>query len=243
MPLVRLGEKDRKVNLRGNVWDHSDLLGSVGRAVLRSFTPGPWGPGDVALAQEMIRRTHTAPCDQQCFVTAHADGSTVKKGCHCAGSGWQYTADEDVMKLEGRVPQDVWNDARAILDHHEEIGRGPDDPILCDCDDLTLLCAAVAVYEAWVEAGCPIRAGLPYDAPSAPEVWTTITQPPDSTTAHAFIESSRPIIPGERVLRVNGLYVTDPARRWGMRSPPDSFYGTGSVARFRLRMADLFQPR
>ncbi len=241
MPLVRVGDKDRNVRLRGNVWDHADLLCAVSRTAVRAFVPGPWGIGNPELAQDMIRRIHTPPCSQQCFVVSHADGSTTKRGCHCSGSGWQYTADEDVQKLEGKPAADVWNDPVALVKHHNEIGRGEDDPILCDCDDLALILAAVGLYEAWIAAGCPTRGGLPLDPPDC-EIWTTITQPPDASTAHAYVESSRPLIADERVLRLeNGLYVTDPAKRWGMRQPPDKFYSTGNIARFR--MADLFQQR
>lgn len=241
MPLVRTGDSVRKVNLRGNVWDHADLLSSVGRAALRSFVSGPWGPGDAELADEMIRRTHTDPCERQCFITAHADGKRVMKGCHCPGSGWQYTSDEDVQTLEGCSPNDVWNDARAILDNHRKVGRGASDPILCDCDDLAIICGAVAVYEPWMRAGCPMRDGLPVDPPGAPEIITTITQPPDSSMAHAFLLSSVPLIPEEPTIRVGAMYVTDPAGRWGMRRPVNSFYGNGNVAKFRLRLSDLVQ--
>lgn len=243
MPTVRVGDKDRDVRLRGNVYDHADLLCSVARTALRAFIGGPWGDGDPALAQDMIRRIHTPPCAQQCFVIAHADGSTSKRGCHCPGSGWHYTSDEDVQKLEGKPAADVWNDPVAILKHHQEIGGGDDDPIKCDCDDLALILAAVSLYEAWIAAGCPMRQGLPIDPPDC-EIWVTITQPPEANTAHAYVESGSPLIADEPILRLsNGLYVTDPAKRWGMRAPPDSFYSTGKIARYRLRMADLFQPR
>lgn len=243
MPLVRTGAQDRKIKLRGNVWDHADLLCSVARASLRSFTPGPWGDGDTELAYEMIRRCRSKPCDRQCFVVAHANGAIEKDGCTCGAALWQYTSDEDAMKLEGREPQDVWSDARAMLDHHTEIGLGPDDPIHVDCDDLAEILAACAVFEAWVAAGCPFKDGLPIEGPNAPAVYTTITQPPQTSTAHAFVESSNILIPDEPTIRSDGLFVTDPAARWAMGRPPSSYYGTGSVARFRLRLSDLVPPR
>lgn len=239
MPRIRFGEEGvRDVNLRGSVWDHADLLAGVTRAALRSFVTGPWGRGEPALAAEMIRRTHTPPCDQQCFITAHADGSVAKKGCHCDGSGWQYADDSDVQALERCGPNDVWNDARAILHHHEKVGRGPDDPILCDCDDLTIICAAVAKYEGWVRAGAPARKGVPLDSDDV-RVYVAITKPFDSTMAHAYMLSNLPPTPGEPIIKVGDLYVFDPAARWGMRRPPDKFYGSGHVAKFLIRFSDL----
>lgn len=243
MPRLRVADSIIDANLKGNVFDHARLLRAMSQAALCSFVPGPWGPGDQELAQEMIWRMRTPLCEQQCFITSHVDGTVAKAGCHCPGAGWHYTSDEDVQKLEGCAPNDVWNDARAIRMHHQKIGGTHTTPIKCDCDDLTLLLAAVAVYESWVQAGCPMQNGLPIDGPQAPAVFTTITQPNGSNTAHAFVESSVPLISDEPILRNadGGLFVTDPAKRWGMRRPPDTFYGEGLVARYRVTLHGLYE--
>lgn len=239
---IRTGGNDiRDVNLRGSVWDYADLLRSVGRATLRSFVPGPWGPGDETLAQEMKRRVCTPPCDQQCFIAAHDTGGTTMRGCHCATSGWQYTADEDVQVLEKCPPRDVWNDARSILKNHIDVGRGSKDPILCDCDDMTIIVGAVGKFIEWERAGRPMaRHGIPLDPPHGVEWWDVITKPKDSSMAHAFnLRSGSP--PRVGAIKVGGLWVFDGARYWGMKPPQDDFYGTGDVAPFRLRFSDLVE--
>jgi len=250
VPLVRTGagEDSRLIQFRGPVWDHADLLASVGRATLRSMVDGPWGKADADLARELVRRTHTDPCREQCFIVAHTDGTVTKKGCGCVGSGWQYTNDPDVEVLNGKCPpRDVWNDGRSLLYHHSKQGRGDKDPIYCDCDDLTIVCAAVAKYEAWVAAGKPTHSvrtllgnsvKVPDDPPGL-DVCGCITKPPDSMTAHAFVLAPWVLAQGEPEIRVGALYVFDPAGRWGMRRPKDSFYGRGDVAPFPLRFRDL----
>lgn len=237
MPLVRMNGESRKVNLRGSVVDYADLLTSVARATLRSFVPGPWGPGNPELAAEMIRRTHTPPCDSQCFVVVHDDGGKTMKGCHCPGSGWHYTDDTDMEAMNSCSPNDVWNDAASLLYHHEKQGRGAEDAIYCDCDDMAINIAAVAKYEEWLRRGCPMKGGIPQDGEM--EVYGCIAKPDDSNTAHAFVMTSAPLIPDERIIRVGRLFVTDGAARWGMRRPEDTFYGSGTVAPFPVRFSDL----
>ena len=187
----------------------------------------------------MVRRTHTPPCEQQCFITAHADGEKVMTGCSCPGGGWQYTDDSDTRRLEDCAPEDIWNDPRSIIAYHEDVGRGPDDPILCDCDDLSIICAACAKYESWVASGCPMVNGLPRDV--GPEVALCISKPPESNVAHAFMLGSAKPIEGEPVIFVDGLYVFDPAGRWGMRRPGSDFYTNNKNIRgiYPLRFADL----
>lgn len=241
MPRLRIGASISDVNLHGSVWDHADLLAGVSRASLRSFVPGPWGTGDEALAVGIARRTNTAPCVEQCFITSHADGDLVKTGCGCE-SGWQYTSDEDVQTLEGCKPQDVWNDARGILIHHMKVGRGDSDAILCDCDDLTNICAASAKYQMWKENGSPMSGGRPRDVG---DVRIAITRPKGKNMAHAFMLSSTKPVGGEPEIRIKDpddgtkLWVFDPAARWGMRRPPEDFYDDGEVAVYPLRFSTL----
>lgn len=237
MPRLRIGDNTTDANLHGTVWDAADLLGSLVRTNLRSFLRGPWGKGDPALAAEMIRRCATPPCEGQCFVVEHPEHGQTTQGCSCS-SGWQYTDDNDVQALEGCGPNDVWNDARGLLIHHTKVGRGPADPILCDCDDLTAICAACALYGAWTAAGSPMRDGRPIDPPGV-DVRIAITKPPQSNMAHAWMASSFAPAAGEPLIKVNGLWVFDPAGRWGMRRPKDSFYGTGDVAVYPVRLSDL----
>jgi len=236
MPRLRIGADITDMNLHGSVWDSADLLAALARTNLRSFVPGPWGEGDEALAAEIARRTNTAPCDQQCFITAHSDGALMKTGCGCA-SGWQYASDEDVQTLEGCKPQDVWNDARGLILNHVKVGRGDADPILCDCDDLTAICAASAKYQMWKSAGSPTTfGGRPRDVG---EVQVAITRPKGKNMAHAYMLSSTKPVEGEPQIRLQGLWVFDPAARWGMTRPPESFYGDGEVAVYPLRFSDL----
>lgn len=241
MPRLRIGASITDVNLHGSVWDAADLLTGLTRTNLRSFVPGPWGEGDGALAAMIAKRTNTAPCDQQCFITAHSDGDVVKTGCGCT-SGWQYTSDEDVQTLEGCKPQDVWNDARGLIIHHVKVGRGDADPILCDCDDLTAICAASAKYQIWKSAGAPMTGGRPRDVG---DIRVAITRPKGKNMAHAYMLSSSKPVEGEPAIRLEvpedgtKLWVFDPAARWGMKRPPEEFYGDGEVAVYPLRFSDL----
>lgn len=243
MPRLRIGGDTRDVHLHGTVWDASDLLTSLTRTNLRSFVPGPWGPGDPELADAMNRRCLTAPCDRQCFVVQHGRGGLTKTGCSCS-SGWQYTSDEDVQALEGCEPNDVWNDARALQKHHLKIGRGENDPILCDCDDLTAICGACAAYSAWKSAGSPMENGRAVTPPGC-DIRVGITRPPTKNMAHAYMLSSWAPIAGEPRIKVRppksseDLFVFDPAGRWGMKRPDPSFYGRGDVAVYRVRFEDL----
>ncbi len=241
MPRLRIGNSITDVNLNGSVWDHACLLTGVAKASLRSFVPGPWGKEDEALAVGIARRTNTPPCVSQCFITAHGEGELVKRGCGCE-SGWQYTSDEDVQTLEGCKPQDVWNDARGILVHHMKVGRGDDDAILCDCDDLTNICAASAKWQMWKAAGRPMTRGRPRDVG---DVRIGITRPSGKNMAHAYMLSNTKPAEGEPAIQIKDpndgvkLYVFDPAARWGMKRPPEDFYGDGEVAVYPLRFSDL----
>lgn len=241
MPRLRVGADVVDAHLHGTVYDAADLLTALTRTNLRSFVAGPWGDGDEELAQEMVRRCATDPCAAQCFIERNADGKLIKTGCGCT-SGWQYTSDEDVQTLEGCAPNDVWNDARGLLQNHLKVGRGSADPILCDCDDLTAISAAVAKYEAWKAGGKKTRNGRPFDT-AGDDVRIAITRPRGKNMAHAYTLSASPPVSGEPSirLRVDGreLYVFDPAGRWGMKRPPNEFYGDGEVAVYPVRFEDL----
>jgi hypothetical protein len=193
----------------------------------------------------MVRRTHTPPCVSQSFVVQQPDGARTTSGCAaCGGSGWQYTEDGARLALKNCAPEDDWNDARSILMYHEEAGGpdgrpgGPDDPIKIDCDDGTIICAACAKFEAWDAAGRPIGpGGVGLDV--GPEIVCAIAKPDDSNVAHAFMLCGCRPIAGEPLIQVDGLWVFDPAARWGMPRPPDSFYGSGVRGTFPLRFSDL----
>lgn len=237
MPRLRIGGAVTDISLHGSVWDAADLLAGLARTSLRSFVPGPWGEADEALASEFVRRCSSVGCEKQCFVTKGRSGAPTAGGCSCAGGGWQYTDDEDVQVLEGCPPGDVWNDARGLLLHHTKVGRGTDDPILCDCDDLTNVNAAVAKYVAWEREGKPMRDGLPRDVG---DVRVGITRPKRSKMAHAYMLSTWKPMAGEPEIdmKVGGtrMYVFDPAGRWGMKRPPEDFYGNGEVAVFPVSL-------
>ncbi len=231
---TRIADVDREVDLTGTVWDACDFLAALARTDLRSFIDGPWGKGNEGLAKEMVRRLSTNPCEQQCFVVSHKDDKDViTSGCTCS-TGWQYTDDNHVATLEGCGPNDLWSDARALLKKHYEIGRGPDQAILCDCDDLASIAAACWVY---MDRTADVR--------------VAITKPHNSNMAHAFVLANKPWqAQGEPLIKIQvpdlkdrtkkiSLYVFDPAGRWGMKRPLDSFYGEGEVAVFPVRIEDL----
>ncbi len=193
MPRVRLMNNATDVELYGNVWDACGLLRGVCEADLRSFVDGPWGRGDHRLANRMLARCKAPPCSGQCFVSAHVSGKKILKGCTCAEKGgWKYTDDDDVQKLEGCQPNDVWSDARALEINHRKIGGGADDPIKCDCDDLASVAIACQIYEAWMLAGSPAKkSGRPIDPPDL-DMWIVITKPDVGNMAHAWVLSSKP---------------------------------------------------
>lgn len=241
MPRLRTDEGVTDANLSANVWSYADLLAGIARASLREFVSGPWGAGDEALADRFRRRIYTPPCDRQCFVVQHREGEAVMNGCTCSASGFQYTDDVDVQRLEGCQPNDVWSDARALEAHHLKVGRGEDDPILCDCDDLTQICAAMQALDMWIAAGRPMKNGRPVD-PKGLDVAVAIARPKETNIAHAFVLSNAVPRDGEPAIRVGKRYVFDPAARWGMHRPKNDFYWNGDVAVFPIRFADLFHP-
>lgn len=242
MPLVQIAGAAIDVDLHGGVNDYSDLLAWLTRTNLRSFLPGPWGPGDAKLAAEMMRRCATPPCEAQCFIVQHdapgVNGDTIKmSGCSCT-SGWQYTDDADIRRLEKCPPDDVWSDARALTAHHREQNRGANDPILGDCDDLSAICAATACYGAWLNAGKPMNGNRPAQ-PKELDVAVAIARPRNSQMAHAFMLSTARPPAEEPRIQVGHRWVYDPAARWGMRRPNDDFYTRGEIAVYPVRFADL----
>lgn len=269
MPRVRLDRHVNDVELYGNVWDACGLLRGVCEADLRSFISGPWGRGDSKLAERMLARCKAPPCSGQCFVSAHVSGKNVMKGCTCAEKGgWKYTDDDDVQKLEGCQPNDVWSDAKALEINHRKIGHGEADPIKCDCDDLASVALSCQLYEEWVLAGSPMKkSGRPLDPPGL-DTWIVITKPDVGNMAHAWVLSSKPpFVDAQRdilgcamdaftvggaqkrepIIKVRAEapdgpvegYVFDPAGRFGMTRPKDSFYGDGKVAVYPVRLRDL----
>lgn len=256
MARLRIAQKTVDVHLRGQIWDACDLLAGVSRASLRSFCPGPWGKGNEELAREMCRRCATAACGTQCEITARRGlggkpGAPHMSGCTvCKFSGWQYTDDDHVQTLEGCGPNDVWNDADAVLYNHKKVGRGASDPILGDCDDLAQISVAVGLYSAWKAAGSPISGGRPVDPPGV-DVRMVIGRPDTivngkpNTMAHAYMASNLPMPADEPTIEIvaprdgKRLFVFDPAARWGMARPGNDFYGSGDLAVYPVRFADL----
>jgi hypothetical protein len=118
------------------------------------------------------------------------------------------------------------------------MGRGPDDPVLGDCDDLSTIVAAFGKFVEYLRAG---RDEM--------QIFLAIVRPMESPMAHAYILQDLPAPPEEPVIvrpvtevqgvTVRDLRVYDPSARYGMRRPPDAYYLTGEHAAFPLRIADL----
>ena len=180
---LRIAGVATDIDLTGTVWDASICSPGWRGPTCDPSSRGRGGQGIRGLADEMIRRCLTPPCEGQCWVVGHREGEREMQGCTCS-AGWQYTDDNHVQALEKCPPNDVWSDARALLLHHREIGRGDNDPILCDCDDLTAICTACAVYSAWQVGGSTVVDGRPVDPGT--EIHVAITRPPAANMAHAY---------------------------------------------------------
>lgn len=135
---IRLGGMRYELRAGGSIHDPCELLASIARGNLRAFIDDP------RLRAEIIRRVMSPPCAVRCHVSP--DGA--RNDCDCP-SGFQYTSDPEQQASIGCEARDVWNDARALLVTHEEAGRGPDDPIMIDCDCITPTSLAAAAWLAW----------------------------------------------------------------------------------------------
>lgn len=218
-----------RIRLRGSIRDACDVLAAMARANLRALL------ADDSLAREVVRRFDRE--NEGCCFRAANPRNPRQVGCHCQ-VGIQYETDEDIQVAEGCKPDDVWSDIRSLLHFHERMGRGPEDPVLGDCDDITPIVGAFGKFvEALNGGGDRIR------------IYCAIVRPLESPMAHAYLLQDVPPPPGEPVTRrseteihgenVKDLYVYDPSARYGMRRPPASYYLTGEHAAFPLRLRDL----
>lgn len=218
-----------RIRLRGSIRDACDVLAAMGRANLRALL------ADEDLAREAVRRFDAN--NESCCFRAANPRDPKQVGCHCQ-TGMQYETDEDIQVAEGCKPDDVWSDLRSLLHFHARMGRGRDDPVLGDCDDLSTIVAAFGKFVEWLRVG---RDEM--------QIFLAIVCPDGSPMAHAYILQDVPAPPGEPTIirpqtevqgaTVEGLRVYDPSARYGMRRPPDSYYLTGEHAAFPLRIADL----
>ena len=137
---IRFGNERVELRSGGTLDDAACLLAGLARANVRAIQK------DEDLRTEAIRRTLSPPIDR-CYVKGGP-----ANGLHhdCTGeSGFQYASDEEQQALEGCKPSDVWSDLRALLAGHQQAGRGPKDPIVCDCDDLAPAAAGMYAWLAW----------------------------------------------------------------------------------------------
>jgi hypothetical protein len=223
-----------RVNIWGDLEDYADLLATMCRVNLRAYKKDP------NLALELVRRLMAPEQCGGCILVGNPRKPEMK-GCHCH-TGIVYRTDEDIQeKFAGCAPDDVWSDARSLLEFHKKIGRGPDDPLMGDCDDHEAILGSITkLYR-----------------PNA-RVFATITKPNTGTVAHAHQLQDFPPRSDKRQIRidpptrdnpngviVNGktldfpVWVVDLSAETGMFVPPPSFYTTGSRAVFEVRMEDL----
>jgi len=235
---VRLGGTRIDLRSTGTLGDAADLLAGLGRANVRAIR------SDAALREEALRRA-LSPAVDRCRVQGM--GTTLRHDC-TAPSGFQYASDEEAQALEACSPNDVWSDIRGLIIGHKRAGRGPDEPIVADCDDLTPSALGVAAYISWfappgllapdgtLSAGQDLSRWRDDDARFA----VAITRPPKAEIAHAYGLTNRvPPWPQPKIEMGKGWYVWDPAAHWGMPRPRDEFYRTGDVVAHEVRRADL----
>ncbi len=238
---IRIGGVRIDLRFSGTIKDAADLLGGVTRASLRSIIADP------VLREEAIRRVLSPPCAVRCFVSK--DGT--RHDCNCP-SGFQYSSDPEQQALEGCPARDVWSDLRSLLKGHHEAGRGADDPIVADCDDLTPSTLAVAAYIAWFAPKGYAVNGFELGAWRRDEerFASAITLPPDKPgaanerVAHAYgLVSKPPPAPQPRIAMVDKegrrWFVWDASAHFGMKRPPDSYYVTGEIAGFEIHRENL----
>lgn len=233
---LRIGGTRIALGAGGTIRDAADLLETVTRANLRALRDDP------TLREEAVRRVCSPSCADRCYVRTGVNG-TVSHDCHCP-SGFQYAGDEDKEELEGCTARDSWSDLRSLIAGHKIAGRGPNDPIVCDCDDLGPSSLSVAAYLAWLaEKGAPI-AGMPaigampdQDARFA----IAITRPPKADIAHLYGLTNRPPPKPQPLIRIGEWFVWDAAAHWGMKRPLDSFYTNpdAETVAFELRRDNL----
>src|ERR1700679_3354247 len=125
---IRLGAHRIEVRSKGSLRDACDLLGGLTRGNVRSMMADP------DLRSEAIRRA-LSPAVPRCYVKHDLMSGGTRDNCN-GHSGFQYASDEEQQALEACPARDVWSDWGGLIAGHAKAGRGADDPIVADCDDL-----------------------------------------------------------------------------------------------------------
>lgn len=244
---LRLGGHRIDLRAGGSLQDFADLLAAMTRGNIRAFRDDP------SLRAEMVRRVMSPPCASRCYVSR--DGT--QNDCNC-NSGLQWTTDPEAEALQGCPARDVWNDARALWQNHQMSGRGPDQPIVADCDCLTPLSLGVAAHMAWHGrhisgmSGIVLgSAGFEFGDVGAlisprQRFAVGITLPPEvpgkERIGHAYgLVNYRPAAPQPEIKMPypGDWWVWDASAHWGMARPADSFYTTGEYVGSEVRRDDL----
>lgn len=230
----------------------AECLECLTRANIRDMRDDP------RLREEAIRRALSLPCAERCFVRPGPDGLGTVDNC-TSPSGYQYASDDEKEALEGCPARDTWSDIRALLHGHQISGRGPDAPIVADCDCLTPATLAVGAYMAWFApedygiGGITLggvqhggwRIGAARDNGARFAVGITLPPPgpdPSKLMAHAYgLTNRRPSHPQPEI-RIGEWYVWDAAAHFGMPRPPDTFYlpkKPGQLVAYEIRRDNL----
>jgi hypothetical protein len=250
---VRLGGMriDLRQGDRQMLYAAAEILEAITRANMRDMRDDP------RLRDEAIRRALSLPCTDRCYVTPGPGGVGTVDNCD-SSSGFQYASDDEKEALEGCPARDTWSDLRALLSGHHDSGRGPDHPVVADCDCLTPATLAVAAYLAWLApsnfgVGGITLGGVQHGGYSlgglrdeGARFAVGITLPPPTPgagqMAHAYgLTNRRPAAPQPEI-RSGEWYVWDAAAHFGMQRPKDSFYfppKPGVIVAYELRKTDL----
>jgi len=234
---IRFGGERVELRSGGTLDDAAFLLVGLARGNVRAMQADP------VLREEAIRRVLSPPIDR-CHVR-----SAERHDC-TGQSGFQYASDEEQQTLEGCKPSDVWSDMRALLAGHESAGRGSEDAVVCDCDDLAPAAAGAYAWLSWFgEDGMKTPKGSWYGegkpiagigkAMRDARFAIAITRPPRAPIAHAYVLTSRPPAPPQPPIQMGSWWVLDPAAHWGMPRPPDDFYRQGEVVAHELSRDSL----
>lgn len=243
---IRIGSARIQYDVGASILDAADSLASIARVDLRQLRDDP------RLRDEAIRRVLSPPCPTRCYVS----GDGARHDCTCP-SGFQWTTDPEAQALEGCPPRDVWSDIRALLAGHHAAGRGPHDPIACDCDDLTPTSIAVAGYLAWfapetlsvsgfsdfsLEGTCA-RCNMGAAKGREPRFAVGITLPPPlpgkERIGHAYgLVSYKPQAPQPEIkmpYKDGDWWVWDASAHFGMARPANDFYTSGEYVAVEVR--------
>lgn len=227
---IRIGGTRIGLHSNGGLTDAAELLVGLARANVRALRDDP------DLRQETLRRV-LSPAVDRCRVQPNGSHN-----CD-APSGFQYASDEEAQALESCAPNDVWSDIRGLYAGHKKAGRGANDPVVCDCDDLTPTALAAAAWISWLapkgsiappgslSAGTDLAGWHDDDARFA----IAITRPKNAPIAHAYgLVNRPPPAPQPTIPMGQCWYVWDPAAHWGMPRPKDSFYKDGEIVAHEL---------